>query len=62
MKTPEEVAGVMHFEFTAKVRLYSFLFAFVLVLVFFLAMPTTQLSAVEERLKWDNRCLTEVCQ
>jgi len=54
--------GVARFEFTAKVRLLSFVSVFVSMMAFFLANPTAQLTAATQRVNWDNHCQLEKCQ
>jgi hypothetical protein len=62
MNTPRNEVAVSRFEVTAKVRWFSFIVVFVFLLAFFLAMPSSQISAADERVNWDNRCVTELCQ
>lgn len=52
---------VTRFEFTAKIRWFSFVSVFLFMMAFFLAMPTSQLAASINRVNWDNRCLLAQC-
>jgi hypothetical protein len=62
MITPSHGSNVARFELNARVRWVSFLAVFIFMLASFLAMPTSQISAAEGRVNWDNRCITEQCQ
>jgi hypothetical protein len=62
MNIPSNDTAVSRFKVTAKVRWVSFLAVFLFMLACFLAMPNSQISAAEERVNWDNRCVTEQCQ